>query len=117
LEVIGERGSLSLWFRRPYLLHVSPLPSGHWSRRLKPLLPWRLERRVHGILPQARRARIRVRGSDLIGSRALIEDFVRAITTGAQPAVTGAEGLRDLRVVLAAYESVASGRPVPITDR
>lgn len=117
LEVIGERGSLALWFRRPYLVHVSPLAADHWSRRLRSLLPWRIERQVHGLLPQARRARIRVHGPDLIGSRALIDDFVHAITTGAAPAVPGAEGLKDLRVVLAAYESVESGRPVLLSDR
>jgi predicted dehydrogenase len=114
LELIGERGSLALWFRRPYLLHTCPLPDGHWSRRLRRFLPWRIERRVQQLWPQAKREQIRVGGSDLIGSHALIEDFLRAITTGTAPGVPGSEGLRDLKVVLAAYESLVTGRPVTL---
>jgi predicted dehydrogenase len=112
LELIGERGALGLWFRKPYLLHSSPLPGDHWSRRIRRVLPWRIEQHARSLLPQARERRIPVAKGDLIGSRALIEDFVRAITTGAEPAVSGAEGLKDLRTVLAAYEAMRSGVPV-----
>ncbi len=111
-EVVGERGSLALRFRRSHLVLASPLGREHWSRRLKGLIPWRMEQRLERFVPRERRTRIRVPGSDLLGSRAVIEDFVHAITTGAPPAVPGAEGLEDLEVVLAAYESLRRQAPM-----
>jgi predicted dehydrogenase len=114
LEIIGERGSLRLWFRRPYVSHSAPLAASHWSWALQRLLPWRLEHRVRPYLPQSRERRIPVAREDLIGSTALLHDFVDAITTGRPPAVPGADGLEDLRVVLAAYEALESGQPVRI---
>lgn len=117
IEVIGERGSLQVWFRKPYVVHSAPLPGDHWSRRLRRLLPWQLEERARRFLPQSSRRRLHVPDGDLIGSRALIEDFVLAITTGGEPGVSGSEGLRDLRVVLGAYQAMEEGRPIPLGDR
>ena len=57
------------------------------------------------MLSTARHSRIRVIGDDLIGSRALIADFIAAITRGYEAAVPGTEGLNDLKVVLAGYGS------------
>ena len=44
--------------------------------------------------------------------RRQIEDFVHAIRTGREPAVTGAQALRSLRIVEAIYASARTGRPV-----
>ncbi len=44
----------------------------------------------------------------------LLEDFVVAVTTGAPPPVTGADGRACLATVLAAYESAGSGRSVSL---
>ena len=41
-------------------------------------------------------------------------DFGRAITQGAEPLVSGLEGLAALRFVLGVYESAASGQPVDL---
>lgn len=112
LELIGEHGALALDFRVPWLRLSTPLPSGHWSRRLSAALPWRVERRVAAWLPRSRERRVRVDAGDLSGHRALLEDFLRAVRGGGPPSVSGAEGLRDLRVVLAAYAALESGRPV-----
>lgn len=45
----------------------------------------------------------------------LLADFVAAVRTGRDPAIPGAEGVRELRVVEAAYESVEAGEPVGIS--
>jgi UDP-N-acetyl-2-amino-2-deoxyglucuronate dehydrogenase len=111
LEILGERGVLQLWFARPYLLQTTPLPPEHWTNRLRRKLPWRIERRLGWLFPQVRRRKHHVDSGDLLGSHALIEDFVRAITTDTSPAVSGAEGLNDLRVVLAAYQALQTGVP------
>jgi predicted dehydrogenase/flavin reductase (DIM6/NTAB) family NADH-FMN oxidoreductase RutF len=109
VEILGERGALQIWFDRPYLLLTTPLPAGHWSHKLGRVLPWRLRRHLTRFLPQVRRRRLCVPRGDLIGSRALLEDFIHAITTGAEPRVTGRDGLEDLRIVHAAYQALRTG--------
>ncbi len=119
LELIGEAGCLQVDFAVPWVLHARPLASGHWARRVRSLLPWRLRERVPGLLsrlPDATRRRIRVARADLVGSQALVEDFVAAVVGGGQPAVSGAEGTRDLSVVLAGYASMQRGEVVRIRD-
>lgn len=49
---------------------------------------------------------------DVAGHRAQLEDFVAVVTQGREPIVTGAEALKALAIVLAVYESAASGRPI-----
>jgi UDP-N-acetylglucosamine 3-dehydrogenase len=51
-------------------------------------------------------------GSDM--NQAMLIEFVAAIRTGRQPAVTGLDGLRAVEVTLAAYESARSGQPVEL---
>jgi predicted dehydrogenase len=51
---------------------------------------------------------------DQRGHVAMLEAFVRAITTGEPPDTDGSEGRRDLAVVLAVYRSIAEGRPVEV---
>jgi predicted dehydrogenase/flavin reductase (DIM6/NTAB) family NADH-FMN oxidoreductase RutF len=114
IEIIGERGSLELRFDRPFLVHTTQLPGGHWSGRLREVLPWRVASRLNQFLPRSREARIAVPDRDLIGSEALIADFIEAIESGRPPAVPGSEGLRDLQVVLAAYAAAAAGAPVAL---
>lgn len=46
------------------------------------------------------------------GVRRMISEFVSAVRDGREPIMSGLEGLKDLAVVLAAYESAASGQPV-----
>ena len=111
IEVIGERGSLGLWFSKPYLVHSTPLPASHWASRARRSLPWRISRRIGRYLPRSLEKRLPVEPGDLIGSRAIIEDFVNSICSGAVPAVSGVEGLRDLRIVKAAYQSLETGAP------
>jgi len=114
LELIGERGALELCFGRRELILSTPITSGHWSNRVRARLPWRVEQRLSRWLPRAHRRRIRVPGADPIGSGALIEDFRLAIIGRKAPSVPGREGLRDLRVLTAAYESIARGQAVRI---
>ncbi|GEK81652.1 Gfo/Idh/MocA family protein [Agrococcus baldri] len=45
-----------------------------------------------------------------------IEDFVEAIREGRAPAVTGAEALRSLQIVEAAYASARTGQPVRLRE-
>lgn len=113
-ELCAERGSLTFSYQKPWLTHSEPLPPDHWSQRVQGRLPWRIERRLLPFLPKSRLRRLPVEDDDKIGNRALIHDFVQAITCGQAPAVSGMEGLKDLRVVLAAYESLRSGKAVPL---
>lgn len=46
--------------------------------------------------------------------RQQIEDFVDAVLTGREPAVTGAQARHGLAVVTAVYESARTGRPVEV---
>jgi predicted dehydrogenase len=44
-----------------------------------------------------------------------IEDFVRAVRAGGEPAVTGREAVKSLEIVQAVYESSRTGEPVNLT--
>ncbi len=107
-ELFGERASLQFGYRRPSLALTCPLSETQWAERARQVLPWRVREYIDQFLPRTRRRQVRVPTGDLIGSRALIEDFLRAITTGTEPAVPGREGVRDLEVVQAAYQALES---------
>ena len=51
-------------------------------------------------------------GSD--ANQGLIEEFVAAIREDREPAITGEDGLKAVEVVIAAYQSAASGQPVRV---
>jgi UDP-N-acetyl-2-amino-2-deoxyglucuronate dehydrogenase len=44
-----------------------------------------------------------------------IAEFVDAVRTGREPAVTGREAMKSLAIVIAAYRSAAAGGPVPVS--
>ena len=44
-----------------------------------------------------------------------MDDFARCITTGTPTSVPGEEGLRDVRILMAAYEAARTGRAVRLT--
>jgi predicted dehydrogenase len=46
----------------------------------------------------------------------LVNEFVEALESGRDPAVTGVDGLRAVEVVDAAYRSVRSGMPQAVTQ-
>jgi len=66
---------------------------------------WALVRGIDGL-------RLRLFGRDTRGHEAMLRAFDDAMTTGRAGEMDGAEGRRDLAVVLAAYRSIAEGRPV-----
>jgi predicted dehydrogenase len=51
-------------------------------------------------------------GSD--ANQGMIEEFVAAIREDRDPAITGKDGLKAVEVVIAAYESAATGQPVKV---
>lgn len=53
-------------------------------------------------------------GTDL--DVAMLDEFLSAIREGRQPVPSGRDGLRALEVVLAAYESLDTGRPAPVAS-
>ena len=44
----------------------------------------------------------------------MVQEFINSIREGRPPEVPGREGLRDLEVVLKAYESVEKGISLPL---
>jgi len=50
--------------------------------------------------------------SDIRGHSAVIDDFIKAIETGASPLCDGFEGRRSLALVRAIYESSKAGQPI-----
>ena len=55
-------------------------------------------------LPEARR-----------GARQMVKEFVDSIRENREPVMSGEEGLKDLAVVLGAYQSAEQGRQVSLT--
>jgi predicted dehydrogenase len=53
--------------------------------------------------------------SDVGGHRAILEDFVRAIRSGAAPLCDGREGRRSVELVRAVYESARTGRAITLS--
>ncbi|MEV0634586.1 Gfo/Idh/MocA family oxidoreductase [Streptomyces sp. NPDC050619] len=53
-------------------------------------------------------------GADL--DTAMLDEFLDAVRTGRRPSPDGESGLRTLRIVLAAYESLRTGQPVALPD-
>jgi len=49
-----------------------------------------------------------------IGHQRQFEDFVRALDTGSQPSVSGAEARKAVEIILAIYKSSEEGRPVKL---
>lgn len=58
--------------------------------------------------------RLHVFWRDRRGHEAMLREFVDAVRSRRAPETDGAEGKRDLAVVLAAYRSIATGQPVSI---
>lgn len=56
-------------------------------------LPWQLDDDPRGLAP-------------------MVHEFRQSVLDGREPAMTGPEGLEDLELVLKAYESMQTGRPV-----
>jgi predicted dehydrogenase len=83
LEIVGERGVLDVdAFRQRFTLHGAGEANARW-------VYW---------------------GSD--PNAGMLQSFVDSVRTGAEPPITGVDGLRAVEVVAAAYASAASGEPV-----
>lgn len=54
--------------------------------------------------------------SDASGHRRVLESFLRAVETGAEPSCDGREGRRSVALAEAIYRSSKSGEPVVLTD-
>jgi len=51
---------------------------------------------------------------DASGLTSMVQAFRDSVRAGQEPETSGTEGLRDLRVVLKAYESMARGVSLPL---
>ncbi len=86
MELVGAEGVLSVdAFRQHLTLTRSALGRTRWQ-------PW-------GTSPD----------------QGLMDDFIDMMRTGRAPSITGNDGLKALQVALAAYESVRTGLPVPLS--
>jgi predicted dehydrogenase len=68
---------------------------------------------VHGGAPAGDRARV-LAGGDSAGLVELVDDFVAHLDGAAPPLQTGPQGCEVVRVLLAAYDSIAAGGPVEL---
>jgi predicted dehydrogenase len=65
-------------------------------------------------LAQGSAARAWQYADDASGLIPMVQAFRDSIRTGQEPEMSGAEGLRDLEVVLKAYESMEQGVSLPL---
>ena len=64
------------------------------------------------VIDASGRRRQWLEGGDLAGIAAMTREFRESVQQGRQPAMTGADGARDVALVQAAYESIRTGAPV-----
>jgi predicted dehydrogenase/flavin reductase (DIM6/NTAB) family NADH-FMN oxidoreductase RutF len=110
LIVTGERGAFHLWPRAGYY-DFYPAPSGVRAELIGYVRPYSLQAKL--MAPRRWRRRIRFHGPD-DGYVEQMREFLSAISQNRDPQSGGADGRRDLEIVLQAYRSLEAGARVAI---
>ncbi|PWT99264.1 MAG: hypothetical protein C5B51_27575 [Terriglobia bacterium] len=108
--VIADGGSLKLWPHGRYVDLYTNRP-GWRSRLVSHIKPWRLQQALRS--PEAQRQRRTISG-DPFGYQAELREFLQAAARGTADTTSAEQARRDLEVVQAAYQSMASGKPVDL---
>ena len=67
--------------------------------------------------PRMEGQRVRVPGNDTTGHTGQMREFLRAVASGSAETALAVDARRDLEIILRAYDSMNSGRPLPLETR
>jgi predicted dehydrogenase len=109
--VSGDRGVLHLWPGRGYYDYM-PAEEPEWMRFVPYIRPRWLAERLER--PERLQQRRRIESEDTLGYLTEVREFLAAVGEKRAPVSDPRDGVRDLEVVLRAYESMNSGRWVEV---
>jgi predicted dehydrogenase len=110
--VAGEKGTFHLWPDKTYV-EFYPMAARPLTKLVSYVRPFWLRERL--MRPELQRVRMRIPGPGLSGYVAEFREFLSAVAENRAPTTAAMDGRRDLEIVLRAYESLESGRPVEIS--
>jgi len=114
LVVTGSEGSMKI-FPENAAVDLYPNKPTLMSRMLSHVRPWWLKDLLSS--PESQRQRVSVPGNDRMGYRSELQDFLNLVAADKGNVTSAEEALRDLRIVMAAYDSLSSGVPVSCSTR
>ncbi len=109
--IAGDKGVLELWPSTPYY-DLYPAAPRAVTRIIDYVRPHWLREKLNK--PQLQRIRRKLASPDVTGYRGEALEFLNAIVEGRRPISAGADGRRDLEIVLKGYESLESEQWVKI---
>ena len=112
--VICEKGSLHLWMNRASMVFYPSEPRP-FQRLVSKVRPHWLQEKL--MSPRMEGQRVRLPGNDTTGHTGQMREFLRAVASGSAETALAVEARRDLEIILRAYDSMNSGRPLPLETR
>lgn len=109
LVLTGSEGSMKI-FPENAAVDLYPSKPTRMTRMLSYVRPWWLKDLLSS--PESQRQRVNLPSADRMGYRSELQDFLSLIAAGKGDVSSAEEALRDLKIVMAAYESLSSGVPV-----
>jgi predicted dehydrogenase len=112
--VICEKASLHLWMNRGSMVvyPTEPLPVQRLMSKVRP--HWLQEKLMS---PRLEGRRVRLPGNDRTGHIGQMREFLRAVASGSAETGSALEARRDLETIFRAYDSMNSGRLLPLETR
>ncbi|HYN26226.1 MAG TPA: flavin reductase [Pyrinomonadaceae bacterium] len=111
IVIAGEKGTLHLWPGVHYFDYY-PVAPVLTTRIVSQLRPYWLQEKL--LRPTLQRIRIKLRDRDVTGYLREMQEFLAAVAEEREPVTPAADGRRDLEIVLAGYEALASSRQTEI---
>jgi predicted dehydrogenase len=109
LVLTGSEGSMKI-FPENAAIDLYPNKPTRKTRVLSHIRPWWLKDLLSS--PESQRQRVSLPGSDRMGYRSELQDFLGMVAAGQGDVSSAEEALRDLKIVMAAYQSLSLGMPV-----
>lgn len=109
----GDDGTLHLWPGRPHLDYYPATPR-FLPQAISYVRPYSLQEKL--LRPWMNRIRIPIKDRDLTGYLGEMKEFVAAVAEDREPASAGADGRRDLELVLRSYEALTAGTWLDVRD-
>ena len=112
--VICEKWSLHLFMNRASMVFypTEPLP---FQRLVSKGRPYWLQEKLMSQRMEGKR--VRLPGNDTTGHMGQMREFLRAVASGSAETASAVEARRDLEIIFRAYESMNSGRLLPLETR